>query len=70
MAPPVAGRGRTYPVLLPMSLIQVITPSENAEDVAAIIADHARTGHHGDGHVLILAIEQSQAIRTRWLNAS
>jgi nitrogen regulatory protein PII len=59
-------RGLPYPVLLPMCAIEVIASDNTADDIARVMVDGAHTGHKGDGHVFILALDESCAIRTRW----
>ena len=60
-------RGHTYRALLPIAVVDVFTTCECAEEVARIVLDCAHTGHHGDGHVLILDVDQCISVRTRWL---
>ena len=32
--------------------------------------DHAHTGQPGDGHVLVMAVSECYAVRTRWLEVA
>lgn len=59
-------RGLRYPVLVPMCAIEVIVCDESADDIARIVVDVAHTGEKGDGHVFVMALDQSYAVRTRW----
>jgi nitrogen regulatory protein PII len=59
-------RGTPYAVLLPMSVIEIIVADECTDDVVQVLVDHAHTGHVGDGHVIVHAIEARYAVRTRW----
>ena len=59
-------RGTPYNALLPMSAIDVITSDETVDDIARILVDHAQTGEHGDGHVIVMTVEDHYAIRTGW----
>jgi len=58
-------RGAEYKIdFLPKVRLEVLTGSEDAERVAKIIADAARTGQIGDGKIFVLPVEQAVRIRT------
>jgi nitrogen regulatory protein P-II 1 len=58
-------RGAEYKIdFLPKVRLEVLTGSEDAERVAKIIADSARTGQIGDGKIWITAIDRAVRIRT------
>jgi nitrogen regulatory protein PII len=59
-------RGLSYVALQPMSMIDVIAPDDSADEVVRILVDHGRTGQVGDGHVLVMTIEERYAVRTGW----
>jgi nitrogen regulatory protein PII len=59
-------RGRPYRVLLPMCVIEVIASDASADDIVRVMVDHGHTGHPGDGHVLVLAVDEAYSVRTRW----
>jgi nitrogen regulatory protein PII len=59
-------RGVPYPALKPMCVIDVITSDSEAEDIARVMLDGARTGHPGDGHVCVFNVEETYAVRTHW----
>ncbi|KSW12381.1 transcriptional regulator [Pyrodictium occultum] len=58
-------RGRSIMVdLIPKVQIEVVVPDEDAEKVARIIAENARTGRPGDGRVFIVPVEKAIKVRT------
>ena len=59
-------RGSTYTVLLPMSMVDLFVSDESVDEVVRVLVDHAHTGHAGDGHVVVMAVDERYAIRTRW----
>jgi len=59
-------RGLPYPVLRSMCAIEVIVTDLAADDVARVMVDAAHTGHQGDGHVFVVTLDNSYAVRTRW----
>jgi nitrogen regulatory protein PII len=59
-------RGRPYPVLRSMCAIEVIVTDHGADEVAQVMVDAAHTGHQGDGHVFVVTLDNSYAVRTRW----
>src|SRR5262245_31889037 len=59
-------RGLPYPVLRSMCAIEVIVTDQAADDVARVMVDAAHTGHQGDGHVFVVTLDNSYAVRTRW----
>ena len=63
-------RGYPYRVLLPIAVLEVIAADATAETLTRIIVDRAHTGHKGDGHVLILDVDQHVSVRTRWLDVA
>jgi len=63
-------RGLPYPVLQPMCAIEVIVQDCTAEDVARVMVECAHTGQKGDGHVFVMALDESYAVRTRWRNVA
>ena len=58
--------GLPYPVLRSMCAIEVIAADEAAEEIARAVVDAAHTGHQGDGHVFVMALDDAYAVRTRW----
>jgi nitrogen regulatory protein P-II 1 len=59
-------RGLPYPVMRSMCAIEVIVTDQAADDVARVMVDAAHTGHQGDGHVFVVTLDNSYAVRTRW----
>src|SRR5262245_48215960 len=59
-------RGLPYPVLRSMCAIEVIVTDHVADDIAGIMVDAAHTGRQGDGHVFVVTLDNSYAVRTRW----
>jgi nitrogen regulatory protein P-II 1 len=59
-------RGVPFPVLLPMCAIEVIVCDNAADDIVRVMIDCAHTGHDGDGHVFVLALDDNYSVRTRW----
>ncbi len=59
-------RGVKYRMLLPIFIVEVITSEAAADEVVRIILEHAHTGEHGDGHVMVIPVEECYAVRTRW----
>jgi len=58
-------RGREYVVdMLPKTLIEIIVPSDKAEEVVKIIQENAATGTIGDGKIFIVPVEKAIRIRT------
>jgi len=58
-------RGAEYKIdFLPKVRLEVLTGSEDAERVAKLIADAARTGQIGDGKIWITAVDRAVRIRT------
>jgi nitrogen regulatory protein PII len=60
-------RGREVATLRPMTALDVLIPDNQAEDIARLIVDGARTGCPGDGHVFVVDLDQSYAVRTGWM---
>ena len=63
-------RGIRYRALVPVCVVDVITDESRASDVARLMMEHGRTGEHGDGHVLIINVDECYAVRTRWLEVA
>jgi nitrogen regulatory protein P-II 1 len=58
-------RGREYDVsLLPKTMIEMVVPDFQVEDVLRVIMDTARTGDIGDGRIFVLPVEDAHNIRT------
>jgi len=58
-------RGGEYKVdFLPKVRIEVLTTDSEAEKIASVIADGARTGQIGDGKLWIQPIDMAMRIRT------
>lgn len=58
-------RGAEYKIdFLPKVRLDVLTGSDDAERVAKVIADAARTGQIGDGKIWITAVDRAVRIRT------
>jgi nitrogen regulatory protein P-II 2 len=64
-------RGAEYHVsFLPKVKIEVVVPSELADQVVEAIAKSAHTGKIGDGKIFMLDIERAMRIRTGELDAA
>jgi nitrogen regulatory protein PII len=63
-------RGRPYAVFEPMSIVEVIASDEVTEEIVKILLQHAHTGHRGDGHVLVISVDERYSIRTRWCSVA
>ncbi len=64
-------RGAEYHVsFLPKVKIEVVVPSDLADQVIEAIAKSAHTGKIGDGKIFMLDIERAMRIRTGELDAS
>jgi len=64
-------RGAEYHVsFLPKVKIEVVVPSELADQVIEAIAKSAHTGKIGDGKIFMLDIERAMRIRTGELDAA
>jgi nitrogen regulatory protein P-II 2 len=64
-------RGAEYHVsFLPKVKIEVVVPSELADQVLEAIAKSAHTGKIGDGKIFMLDIERAMRIRTGELDAA
>ena len=63
-------RGAEYKIdFLPKVRLEVLIGSEDAERVAKLIADAARTGQIGDGKIWITPVDRAVRIRTGELGA-
>jgi nitrogen regulatory protein PII len=61
-------RGQEYAIsLLPKMEIEVVVPDHWATVTCDAIIDAARTGDIGDGHIFVIAFEESYRIRTQEL---
>jgi nitrogen regulatory protein P-II 1 len=58
-------RGEEYKVdMLPKVKVEVVVPSEKADEVAELIRKNAYTGNIGDGKIFVLPVEKTIRIRT------
>ncbi|MFB6489703.1 MAG: P-II family nitrogen regulator [Thermoproteus sp. AZ2] len=57
-------RGRSYEVLIPRVVVEVVVPAEAAQKVIDIITSKAKTGHVGDGRIFVLPLIDAIRIRT------
>jgi nitrogen regulatory protein P-II 1 len=58
-------RGEEYKVdMLPKIKVEVVVPSEKADEVAELIRKSAYTGSIGDGKIFVLPVEKTIRIRT------
>jgi nitrogen regulatory protein P-II 1 len=58
-------RGREYEVsLLPKTMLEMVIPDHQLEDVLRIVMETARTGDIGDGRIFVLPVEDAHNIRT------
>ncbi len=58
-------RGAEYTVnLLQKIKIEIVTTDDEAQSVAAVIADSARTGEIGDGKIFLFPVAEAIRIRT------
>ena len=58
-------RGREYEVsLLPKTMLEMVIPDAQVQDVLRIVMDTARTGDIGDGRIFVLPVEEGHNIRT------
>jgi nitrogen regulatory protein P-II 1 len=58
-------RGAEYSVdFVPKVKLEVLVPTEDAERLAGLIADTARTGKIGDGKLWITAVDRALRVRT------
>jgi len=58
-------RGREYEVsLLPKTMIEMVIPDFQLDDVLRIVMETARTGDIGDGRIFVLPVEEGHNIRT------
>ena len=63
-------RGRAYQALTHVNVVEVMVSDSAADEVVRILLDCAHTGCAGDGHVMVLPIEERYSIRTRWLDVA
>ena len=63
-------RGRPYPVLMPVCVIDIIVGDNQADDVARLLVDCTHTGERGDGLVIVMPLDSCCAVRTRWLEVA
>lgn len=58
-------RGREYEVsLLPKTMIEIVIPDHQVDEVLRIVMETARTGDIGDGRIFVLPVEDGHNIRT------
>ncbi len=58
-------RGAEYEIhFLPKVVVEVVCPSEKAQEVCDVIVDTARTGNIGDGKIFVSDIIKAFRIRT------
>ena len=58
-------RGDEYKVdMLPKVKIEVVVPSDKADEVVELIRNSAHTGGIGDGKIFVLPVEKTVRIRT------
>jgi len=50
--------------LLPKTMLEVVVPDKNVDELVTTIMEHAKTGKIGDGRIFILPVEKSIKIRT------
>jgi nitrogen regulatory protein PII len=63
-------RGAEYNVtLLPKTMIDIMLPDEQVDDVIKAIITTARVGEIGDGRIFVLPVETAYSIRTGECNA-
>ena len=60
-----AFRGRTFDVLSPNMMIDVVTPDHLVDDIVRVVMETARTGRVGDGRIFVFPGEEAYTIRTR-----
>ncbi len=58
-------RGREYEVsLLPKTMLELVIPDRQVDDVVRIVMETARTGDIGDGRIFVMPVEDGHNIRT------
>jgi nitrogen regulatory protein P-II 1 len=58
-------RGREYEVsLLPKTMLELVIPDRQVDDVIRIVLETARTGDIGDGRIFVMPVEDGHNIRT------
>ena len=58
-------RGREYEVnLLPKTMLELVVPDHQVDEVVRIAMQAARTGDVGDGRIFVLPVEDGHNIRT------
>ncbi|HEY4378582.1 MAG TPA: P-II family nitrogen regulator [Acidimicrobiales bacterium] len=58
-------RGAEYKIdFLPKVKVEILVGSDDAERIAKVVADAARTGQIGDGKIWITAVDRATRIRT------
>ena len=63
-------RGAEYAVeFVPKVKVEVLTPTEDAERIAGVIAASAQTGKIGDGKLWITSVDRAVRIRTGEMGA-
>ena len=50
--------------LLPKTMLEVVVPDKDVDELVTTIMEHAKTGKIGDGRIFILPVEKSIKIRT------
>ena len=58
-------RGTEYQIdFVPKTRVEILTSDDQADTVAAVVSEKARTGKIGDGKVWVLPVDSVQRIRT------
>jgi len=58
-------RGAEYQIdFVPKLKLEILVPTDEAERVAKLVADAARTGKIGDGKIWLTAVERAVRVRT------
>ncbi len=57
-------RGSARPVLIPRTVVEVVTDEKRAEEVTKIIMSAAKTGEVGDGRIFVIPMSAAIRIRT------
>ena len=57
-------RKTRYPVMVSMCVIDALAADCDADRMVSIVVQLGRTGSAGDGHVVVMSVDESRAIRT------
>lgn len=59
-------RGVPYAALRPICVLEVLASEDRADEIVGVLLHNGRTGFAGDGHVMVMAVEDAYAVKSGW----